>query len=95
MRKRRKRRLPIPRVFMEKNSTIKLETSVSSIRIEIESAEVQRETTRQVSDKILDIGGTIGSSKSGTTEYFQTATSSVIDAIRFAPYESQSVVTGD
>jgi len=40
MRKRRKRRLPIPRVFMEKNSTIKLETSVSSIRIEIESAEV-------------------------------------------------------
>ena len=97
MRKRRKRRLPIPRVFMEKNSTIKLETSVSSIRIEIESAEVQRATTRQDSDKIFDISGTIGSSKSevGTTEYFQTATSSVIDAIRFAPYESQSVVTGD
>ena len=97
MRKRRKRRLPIPRVFTEKNSTIKLETSVSSIRIEIESAEVQRETTRQVPDKIVDISGTIGSSKSevGTREYFQTATSSVIDAIRFAPYESQSVVTGD
>ena len=48
MRKRRKRRLPIPRVFMEKNSTIRLETSVSSIRIEFESAEVERAASHKV-----------------------------------------------
>ena len=70
---------------------------MSSIRIEFESAEVGRSTTHRGPDKILNISGTFGSSKSevDTRECFQTATSSVIDAIRFAPYESQSIVTGD
>ena len=87
---------------METNSSINQKTSVSSIRIEFESTEVERATTPQKADKILDIqildvSEKFGSSKSevGTRECFQTATSSVIDAIRFAPYESQSVVTVD
>ena len=96
---RKRQRLPIPNIFMKNNSLANLETSVSSIRIEFESTEVREAIRNRSSTEILNIGGIAGISGSidRTRNNCQTATSSVIDAIRFDPsFESQSTaVTGD
>ena len=83
---------------MERNSSRNLETSISSIRIEFESTEVRETIPNQTTDKILTIGGEGGSSGAIDRERnnLRSATSSVIDAIRFNPsFESQlTSVTG-
>ena len=75
-----------------------METSIYSMCIEFESVEIEDWINGQVSNQILNVSGVPSSYKSIKSipqPFDQTATTSVIDAICFPPFESQStVVTG-
>ena len=86
---------------MSKETSNDIESSIYSMCIEFESFEIEEMIngqSEQVINQILNVSGVPSSSKSVKTisqPFDQTATTSVIDAICFPPFEIQSTtVTG-
>ena len=71
-----------------------METSIYSMCIEFESVEMENLINGQVANQILNVSGAYSSKSIKSSD--QTATTSVLDAICFPPFESQSnIVTGN
>ena len=71
-----------------------METSIYSMCIEFQSVEMENLINGQVANQILNVSGAYSSKSIKSSD--QTATTSVLDAICFPPFESQSnIVAGN